>query len=185
MTTQDAHITTIQGAVELHHRELSAEAILEALYDEHAHMLFRYAVTLVGNSDDAEDVVQEVFTRVAQQINRMRRVDNPKSYLFTATHNAAFSLLRSRQRRHLLHEAICAELSTSAPVNTAPESLLVCHTFTELPVEQREVLVLKVFEEMTFKQIADMVGSSINTVASRYRYAIDKLRQSMEADDHE
>ena len=183
MTTQDAHITTKQGVAELHQYELTDEAILENLYDEYAHMLFRYAVTLLGNSEDAEDVVQEVFTRIAQQINHVRRVENPKPYLFTATRNAAFSLLRSRQRRTLLTEAICADLLTSPNVHT-PETLLVCQTFTELPVDQREVLVLKVFEAMTFKQIADVVGSSLNTVASRYRYAIEKLRQSMEADGH-
>ena len=184
MTTQDAHITTKQGVAELHQYELTDEAILENLYDEYAHMLFRYAVTLVGNTEDAEDVVQEVFTRIAQQINHVRRVENPKPYLFTATRNAAFSLLRGRQRQTLLTEAICAELLTSPNVDSTPESLLVCQTFTELPVEQREVLMLKVFEEMTFKQIAGVVGSSLNTVASRYRYAIDKLRQSMEADGH-
>ena len=184
MTTQDAHISIKQGAAELHQHEHTEEAILENLYDEYAHMLFRYAVTLLGNPDDAEDAVQEVFTRIAQQINRVRRVENPKPYLFTATRNAAFSVLRSRQRQTLLTEAICAELLASPNVDTTPESLLVGQTFTELPMEQREVLMLKVFEEMTFKQIADLVGSSLNTVASRYRYAIDKLRQSMEADGH-
>lgn len=185
MTTQDAHIATKQGAVELHHRELSADAVLEALYDEYAHMLFRYAVTLVGSSDDAEDVVQEVFTRVAQQVDRMRSIENPKSYLFTATRNAAYSLLRGRLRQHQLQTAICAELITSDHNDIPPDPLLVCQSFTELPVEQREVLVLKVFEEMTFKQIANMVGASLNTVASRYRYGIEKLRQSMEVEDHE
>ncbi len=184
MTTRDIQISIKQGAAELHQHEHTEEAIVENLYDEYAHMLFRYAVTLLGNPDDAEDAVQEVFTRIAQQINRVRRVENPKPYLFTATRNAAFSLLRSRQRQTLLTEAICADLLTSPITNTNPDSLLVCQTFTELPVEQREVLVLKVFEEMTFKQIADVVGSSLNTVASRYRYAIDKLRQSMEADGH-
>lgn len=184
MTTQDAHISIKQGAAELHQHEHTEEVVLETLYDEYAHMLFRYAVTLLGNQDDAEDAVQEVFTRIAQQINHVRRVENPKSYLFTATRNAAFSLLRSRQRRAMLTEAISADLLTSPCVESNPESLLVCQIFAELPVDQREVLVLKVFEEMTFKQIADVVGSSLNTVASRYRYAIEKLRGSMEADGH-
>ncbi len=51
--------------------------------------------------------------------------------------------------------------------------------FARLPTEQREVLVLKVFEEMTFKEIAETVGASINTVTSRYRYGIAKLRQTL------
>ncbi len=52
--------------------------------------------------------------------------------------------------------------------------------FAELPTEQREVLVLKAFDGMTFKEIAQLVGASINTVASRYRYGIEELRRALE-----
>ena len=58
-----------------------------------------------------------------------------------------------------------------------------CAAMLGLPLQQREVLVLKVFDEMTFKEIADVLGVSINTAASRYRYAIAKLREALEAQD--
>jgi len=54
-----------------------------------------------------------------------------------------------------------------------------------LPVDQREVLILKIYDEMTFKEIANTVGASINTVASRYRYGIEKLREALEVSEND
>ncbi|MCA1596341.1 MAG: hypothetical protein LC772_07955, partial [Chloroflexi bacterium] len=62
-----------------------------------------------------------------------------------------------------------------------PEGWMLRDRFARLPVEQREVLALKVFQGLTFKEIARATGISINTAASRYRYGIEKLREALEA----
>ncbi len=186
MTSQDVMINSKQGAVGLY-RELSGDAILEAIYDDYGRILYRYALTLVGSTDDAEDIVQDVFAHMMLKSSLLRKTENLKAYLFTSTRNAAYNLLRLKQKDHRLHEAIYSNLChTSVDIVSDDEldELNLRRSFLILPIEQREVVLLKLFEGMTFKQISRMVGVSANTVASRYRYAIEKLRQSMEDDNN-
>ena len=163
-----------------------AERNLEELYDHYAGPLYRFALALLGTPEDAEDAVQEVFVRIARGSSRIERVANLKCYLFTATRNAAYGLLRRKRSRDRLVETICAELATTLPAQDQEPALyrdVLCRAFAELPIEQREVVVLKVFDQMTFAEVARTLGTSLNTVASRYRYGIEKLRKALEVSD--
>lgn len=163
------------------------ERLLEELYDAYNVPLFRYALMLTCSRDDAEDAVQVVFIRIAREWKRLVRVENVKAYLFSAVRNAAFNILRGKRRRDAIHESICAAFQVDqqpAGGGDQIESRILCEALDELPVDQREVLMLKILDEMTFKEIADTVGVSINTAASRYRYGIEKLRKALEVDDN-
>jgi RNA polymerase sigma-70 factor (ECF subfamily) len=159
-----------------------SERMLEELYDQYAQSLFRFALSLVGSPDDAEDAVQEVFVRMAREHKRVLRIRNVKAYLFMATRNAAYSRLRERCRQDKISEAMIMDTeSCSVDMGSRfAESEAVNQAFDKLPVEQREVLALKVFEQMTFDEIARTIGTVKNTVASRYRYGIAKLRLALE-----
>jgi RNA polymerase sigma-70 factor, ECF subfamily len=183
MKESDFAITT--GAVLAKTTDIS-ESMLEELYDQYAQPLFRFALSLVGSPDDAEDAVQEVFVRMAREYKRVMRIRNVRAYLFMATRNAAYSRLRDRRRQDRISEAMIIDTEV-CPVDTGSrftESEAVNRAFDKLPVEQREVLALKVFEQMTFDEIAKTIGTLKNTVASRYRYGIAKLRQALEGDDN-
>jgi len=177
-------LRSTSGAAALGTKTKTAEAILEDLYDEYARPLFRYALSILGSSEDAEDAVQDVFIRIALERMRVMRIRNVKAYLFASARNASYTRLRERHRRDELIEAACAG-SSEVPADRVEDRLaqseMLCTAFAELPIEQREVLTLKVFEQMTFDEIARTVGASINTVASRYRYGIAKLKQALEA----
>ena len=163
----------------------TAEDALERAYDQYARALYRYALAMTGSSEDAEDAVQQVFVRLARDSRTLVKVGNLKSYLFSAARNESYSILRSRQRSGRLGEALQAQAfveSQYAPCECAGSPAL-RQAMAELPLEQREVLVLKVFDEMTFQEIADTVGASISTVASRYRYGIAKLREALKVDN--
>jgi RNA polymerase sigma-70 factor (ECF subfamily) len=163
------------------------ERLLEELYDTYNEPLFRYALMLTCSRDDAEDAVQVVFIRIAREWKRLVRVENVKAYLFSAIRNVAFNILRGRRRREALQESVCAAFQVDQrPADSGDqiESRIICEALDELPVDQREVLILKIFDEMTFKEIAYAVGASTNTVASRYRYGIEKLREALEANDN-
>jgi len=167
-------------------RSIEPAAILAEWYDRYARDLFRYAFALTGSAEDAEDAVQEAFAGAARQSRRLLRVRQSRAYLITATRNAAYSILRSRRRRgDLLHSLVAEE----NPHGAAPPALSIQSTlrscFGELPIEQREVLALKVFEEMSFREIAQATGVSLNTAASRYRYGIEKLRKRLEEQEDE
>lgn len=173
-------MTTVEAVTSGEASEMG-ELSLEGLYDDYGNSLYRFALALLGSADDAEDAVGEVFARVARDLKRLRRVDHVRAYLFTATRNAAYSVLRGRRRREDLHLAMCAEFTVSLEAGPAPaDSVELCKAFAELPVEQREIIVLKVYDQMTFREIGEVTRTSTNTAASRYRYAIEKLRQALE-----
>lgn len=179
----DIGVTIMTGVKSLQNRAESVEEFLEELYDEYAHSLFRYTLALTGSQDDAEDAVQEVLIRLARQRN-LRHIKNLRAYLFTAARNAAYSILRSRQRRGEVEEPFGEDLVLEES-GCKHESLALRQALSQLPVDQREVLVLKVFDGMTFAEIAVTTGVKVNTVASRYRYAIERLRGALEVDDGE
>ena len=181
----DSEITITCGAGELN--EQVTESDIARIYDNYARPLYRYALSITSSPDDAEDAVAEVFARLAGEWKRIRKIRDLKTYLFAAVRNAAFSLLRSRRSRGNLEEAVILEFETQCSSDEAPriERTILNEAFSALPIEQREVLVLKVFDGMTFKEIAATTHTSINTVASRYRYALDRLRSALEVNDNE
>ena len=151
-------------------RELRTEAI-GAAYDRHAASLFRYAVVMLGDPSAAADAVHHVF---AAWLDGAAAVDNEEHYLRRAVRNQCFSALR-RLRREAAALVPILEPIDPAAANTEQQVVLE-RMLLSLPAEQREVVHLKIFEGMTFQEIADTTGESINTIASRYRYAIEKMR---------
>ena len=151
-------------------RESRAE-LVGRLYDEYGVSLFRYALMLLADHSAAEDALQQVFAAVMRQTAAL---DNPAHYLRRAVRNECYSALRRRPLQPSLGEPL---LEPAVPERVSVEERIALErALVSLPVEQREVVHLHVFEGMTFKEVAEASGESINTVASRYRYAIDKLR---------
>jgi RNA polymerase sigma-70 factor, ECF subfamily len=148
------------------------------LYDSHGVSLYRYALMILGSREAAEDVIQQVFVAVVR--GSARKADAPLPYLRTAVRNASYSALRQRLVRQsaapLSEDALLEDVpSPSLPVSQE-DRLALSRAIRELPAEQREVLHLHVFEGLTFKEIAEATGDPANTVASRYRYALGKLK---------
>jgi RNA polymerase sigma-70 factor (ECF subfamily) len=142
------------------------------LYDRYVAALYRYAVMVLADPAVADDVVQTVFVGL---LRRRARPEFDERYLRRAVRNECFSALR-RRRRDVLGASTPILEPLEAAWDRPDERIAIERALRELPPEQREVVHLKVFEGMTFQEIADVTGESINTVASRYRYAIEKLR---------
>lgn len=149
---------------------------------EHGAALLLFARQWVPGQADAEDVVQEAFVRFWR--SRDRAAD-PAAYLYTCVKRCALEWLRGRRRRWRREEAAARpEVSAGEPLfataleqderRTAVEAAL-----RRLPEAQREVLVLKVWGELSFPQIAETLHIPVNTAASRYRYALARLRQEL------
>jgi RNA polymerase sigma-70 factor (ECF subfamily) len=144
-------------------------------YAESGPRLYRYAVMLLADRTDAEDVVQQVFASVIAD----HRVDpeQPQAYLRTAVRNGAYSLLRQRRSAR----AAAAQMLEPVAAGCSPaEQAALEDALRRLPPEQREVVHLHVYEGMTFQEVARGTGESINTVAARYRYALARLRRLLE-----
>ena len=138
------------------------------LYDRYGNRLFFYVRTLLGTADAAEDVVQEAFVRLLRVEPSGPEVPLAP-YLFTVARNLAVDALRRDGVREKL------QASAAAP-GSFPESESEFGELLEsLPAEQREVVFLKIHTGLTFAEIADVTGLKLPTVASRYRYALEKL----------
>lgn len=135
--------------------------------------LYRYAVMILGDRQDAEDVLQQLF---ATLLTARDAPNEPDAYLRSAVRNAAFSLLR---RRRIARAAAEDLLVPVAPGCSETERHALEQALRALPPEQREVVHLHVYEGMTFKEVAGVTGESINTVSARYRYAIARLRKTL------
>jgi len=122
---------------------------------------------------DAEDIVHDAFLAFWKM---QHRVDDPTAYLFSCVRNRALNWVRSRRRR-LLREQSQAQAESQKWFTTQNDELQ--RELKALPAEQREVLVLKIWGRLTFPQIGETLGISANTAASRYRYALEKLRASL------
>ena len=163
----------------LQEKNEAVEIYLRSVYNEHSTVLYRYALALTCSVEDAQDAVQDVFIRITKRWQKFLDVRNVKAYLFKSTRNASYSILRGRKKCGVLHETICLDIANIFGPQNKPVSITIMairKAMDELTIEQREVIVLKILNQMTFKEIGEMVGAPLNTVAGRYRYGIEKLR---------
>lgn len=128
---------------------------------------------------DAEDVVQEAFVRFWR---RQHSIAN-RALLYAAVRSAALDRLRTEQRRAQREAIASRDTPEHCEPVFAPEDegqQLLAAAVERLPEEQREVVVLKIWNELTFAEIAQVLAISQNTAASRYRYALGALRKILQ-----
>jgi len=152
---------------------------LEHIYVKYRRDLLLVALGLLNDTALAEDVVHDVFVRFAEQLLGFRLTGSLKGYLLTCTVNQARNVLKARQRR-LKTSALGGEDEFVA----SPLHHLICNeqakkcaaTLAQLPMEQREVILLHMQGQLSLARIAKRLALPVNTVKSRYRYGIAKLR---------
>jgi RNA polymerase sigma-70 factor (ECF subfamily) len=150
------------------------------LYDQYGASLYRYALMLLADPASAEDVVQQVFASLIATMRWNTGIDNAEHYLRRAIRNQCYSTLRRSSREPARSASGGALLTSPAGIDERPdERLALEQALKTLPPEQREVVHLRVYEGMTFQEIASQTDQSINTIASRYRYALEKLKAQL------
>ena len=157
------------------------DSALEDLYDAAARQLYGLALWRTGSEDDAADVVQDVFVKVAEQGPKLAAIRNPKGWLLTVTHRAAVDIARRRSRRSAepLEEypfLTAVDGDSDRMLDAAHASVLLAG----MPPTLRDVIYLKHFADCTFAEIGAIVGIPTFTAASRYRKGISDLRRLME-----
>lgn len=156
-------------------QKLSPEMV-RRLYDRHGPALVVYARPYVPDSAVAEDVVHQVFLKLL--VAEIRVPDSPVAYLYRAVRNAALNASRNGRR----NVAIDAEKPVFAHRGGDQDAALALdRALGELPEEQREIVILRVWSGLTLEEAAVSVGVPLNTAASRYRYALEKLREKLRA----
>jgi RNA polymerase sigma-70 factor (ECF subfamily) len=152
----------------------------ETLYECKAAELILYGRALGLGHSEAEDVLQETFIAL---LKLEQRPQQPEHYCVRAFRNRALNYRRSLWRR-LTREWESLRWFERGSSET-PEERRAMHALTELPQDQREVIVLKIWHSYTFEGIGALLGISPNTAAGRYRYGLQKLRLSMKGETYD
>ena len=157
-------------------RSMRVEEV-QALYRQQGPGLLLYARSLLGRRHMAEDALQQVFMKLLEQ-NSIP--EEPRPYLFRAVRNAALNLMRSENKQVDLAEI---EPWFEAPEQDHATRVALTVELMRIPEEQRQVLVLHIWGGLSFEEIGSVLSVSANTAASRYRYALEKLRATMQPKD--
>lgn len=153
---------------------------LGRIYAKYKNHMLALALALVPDRETGEDIVHDVFVAFARIARSLKLRRSLKSYLLTSVVNHTRNLLKAKSQENLpLDEemAICAESQAPDHVTISREEAH--HLITaldQIPHLQREVIVLHLQAGMKFRTIAAALGVSINTIQSRYRYGLAKLR---------
>ena len=156
---------------------------LERIYDTHAQAIFAFVLNVTRRESETRDVLQEVFVKLVSRPDLLEGVRDERGFLLRLAHNLALDLLRRRGARERRDDQFATESETIfEPTHDTDEQSYreaLGAALAALPDEQRAVAHLKLWEGQTFEAIAETLGISPNTAASRYRYAIDKLRERL------
>ena len=148
---------------------------LAVIWEQCGAAAFSLALWRTGSRDEAADIVQDVFVKLAQTRAELGRVVKPRSYVLAMTHRAAVDRLR---RRRPLVEIVDELLEAVTPdPERAVDAERASRALAGLPAEQREAVLLRHFEEFSFAEIARVTGVPTFTAASRVRLGIARLRR--------
>jgi RNA polymerase sigma-70 factor (ECF subfamily) len=140
------------------------------LYQE---QLYRYAFFRLGNRDDAEDVLQDAFLKVAASTTT---INHPRAYLYRAVASGCVDMLRLRGKAFPIDEKAITQAHTNSTI-AEEEFQRIDQLLRKLPEQQSEVIRLHIHGEMKFTEIAEMMDSPVTTIKSRFASGIERLKQ--------
>ena len=153
---------------------------LSRIYQKYSDYLLVLAVALLKDVNAAEDVLHDVFCRFIESREKLKLAGSLKSYLGTCIVNRARDRLRAGNLHPCeLDEETATAMDMNEPVHYAifgEEARNLRYAIAQLAYEQQEVIMLHLRGGMKFREIAGLQEISINTVKSRYRYGLEKLR---------
>lgn len=168
----------------------------EILLGRHRKSVFNFILRYVGDKETAEDLLQETFMRVIKGADAYKRQAKFTTWLYTIARNLCVD--QTRRRKHRKHASLDAPMAADDDSGTLLDVIPSGEMASDrksvnkqlyqrlqgaigaLSEEQREVFLMREFLDMPFKQIADVVGVPENTVKSRMRYALEKLRLDLD-----
>lgn len=160
----------------------NVQAQLGSIYSGHRQGLFTLALTITRNRHQAEDAVHEAFVRLCK---REHTADEPTAYVYRAVRNAAIDQTRKRARIETPEPIFTENAAGRTPdaegeYLAAERNLVVQEALSDLGEPQKQVVVMKIYGELTFDQIARVLDEPLSTVSSRYRRALEKLKEAVQ-----
>jgi RNA polymerase sigma factor, sigma-70 family len=168
----------------------------DVLLSRHKNRIYSYILLIVRNRDLADDIFQEAFMKAIMTIKQGKYVDNGKFYSWVTriAHNLIIDLFRRERNENTVSNEEFADVDLFNDARLCAENveeiLVRDQVFSDvrklmnhLPENQQEVVRMRYYEDLSFKEIADMTGVSINTALGRMRYAVLNMRRMAEEKD--
>ena len=167
------------------------EASLEILIKKHKQRLYTFIFSKIQDRDITEDIFQDTFIKVIRTLKRGNYNEQGKflPWVMRISHNLIIDYFRKSNRMRLFKNtdefdifSVISDGNLNAEKQLIKEQVLsdVKELVKELPQEQREVLEMRIYKDMSFKEISENTGVSINTALGRMRYALINLRKIIE-----
>ncbi len=167
------------------------EASLEILIKKHKQRLYSFIFSKIQDRDITEDIFQDTFIKVIRTLKRGNYNEQGKflPWVMRISHNLIIDHFRKNNRMRLFKNtdefdifSVISDGNLNAEKQLIKEQVLsdVKELVQELPQEQREVLEMRIYKDMSFKEISENTGVSINTALGRMRYALINLRKIIE-----
>lgn len=161
----------------------------ESLVNRYAQMIYRFSLKLVGNKEDAHDITQETLIKAWKSIKKFDKKKNFKTWIFTIAQRTSIDSLRKRKNVRI-SSINNDEDSDSFEQNIPDDELMPDEIFERqenidiiqkaletISIEEKTIILLHHGEEMTFNDISEVLGKSINTVKSKYRRSLLNLKE--------
>jgi RNA polymerase sigma-70 factor (ECF subfamily) len=154
------------------------------IYEKYKKYLLRIAAGLLNDTVAAEDAVQDVFTNMVRSAGKYRITTSLKVYLATCVANKARDIYRSQTKNKAedldhIPQVVCQYRRPEQWIILNEQFTRATEAVGQLPLRQKEAVILRVQGGLKFREIAKLQQTSIKTVISRYRYGLDKLRSIM------
>jgi len=156
----------------------SNDLVLE-WFEAYKSPLFGYVCSLLRNRADADDVFQETFTTLLQRGEKNSKIRYPKTYIYHIARNKAFDLMKRYKKQPVSLESLLVQPSEEYLPDWLDGEMLNL-ALDKISEKEREIILLKIYDEMTFREIAKVTGCLLPTVAARYLRGIKKLKKIME-----
>ncbi|MDY0089875.1 MAG: sigma-70 family RNA polymerase sigma factor [Flavobacteriaceae bacterium] len=167
------------------------ETALALLIERHQSKIFGFIYSKIGNRDVADDVFQDTFIKVIKTLKSNSYNEEGKflPWVMRIAHNLVIDYFRKIKKMPVLRETEEYSIFSFMQDNTPNiEKILITQQVENdlqkliegLPADQKEVLVMRMYQDLSFKEIADLTGVSINTALGRMRYALMNLRKVIE-----
>lgn len=157
-------------------------ASFEQLFGRHRRGVYGFCLGLCGDEQLAADAAQDTWLAVIEQPGRFAAARSLKAYLYRAARNRVIELQRAGNRARRAAAAVPVLVRPAAGGDPEQAGRL-NQALLDLPEEQREVVLLRIYESMKFAEIAEVTGAGLKTVESRHRLALARLQQWLAGDE--
>jgi len=161
--------------------KLGNRGAFSELVKRHQRMILRLSMRLLRDLEAAEDVVQESFLKAYQKIHMFQGRSAFKSWLYQIAVNTAKNKLRAKRKDLVNIDTVSIAVEADADTGLESKDLrrILQDEIEQLPARQKTALVLRIYEDLSFKEVADIMGCPYDTAKANYRHALIKLRHKL------